>query len=79
MSKPRDPHELVCQAPKRRPFGRTNAVHGKRLSRVDRPVRPTRRLLRDLSDVREGCTAAWCDNCGVASEYEYVDQSGQAA
>lgn len=71
VRKERDPYELVCQAPKT--GGRSDRIHGARLTRVFVRVRPTGRLLKDLKEKARGCVAAWCTDCKVASEYEIVD------
>lgn len=75
----RNPYELTCQVPRGRPRTGTGRVHGVRLSRVTRPVRPTGRVLDDVADVGPGRVAAWCYQCSAASEFEYVEADGRAA
>lgn len=73
--KRRHPNEITCQAPRRTRHARSDSVCGKRLHRAARPVEPTLRLLADIgeADQAAGCVASWCKDCGVASEYRYVN------
>jgi hypothetical protein len=62
------PEEMVCQVKQH-----GGCTHGARLGIAPYPVEWTGRTLSDVRYARPDCHAAWCHQCGRATEYRRVD------